>query len=577
MLRFARSCALSRRADPTGPPDRTPSPTAQELLDEPRHAHRGGPGRPGQPARGRGRGVRRLQKTVVLSVDGEQRTIHTYARTVGDVLEHEKLDGRRARHRRARARATRRSTGELRLDAPRPRARAQHRRQRPVRCGPPRRTSTRRSASSACTPPTRTCRCRARAASRSQGVDVTVRTPHRVTVLVDGKRITHTSTAATVARPAARGAASRSARATSSSPATDRVPARRRHRSPWRASPASGSSQQVADPVQDGPPRRPDHVRGRPRASSAPGEPGLVVQDVRRHLRRRQGRRAQARSRSQAQGEAGHARSCAYGTRKAPPPAGGVLGCPSTGGAELGGARALRVRRPPARGRRRRAVLRALPVRPRHVARSSAARAARSTRRRASRPRARSCSTRPRARSRGRSAAATCDRARVTELHARDAAPDRATPRLLGAADVRALAAELGVRPTKTARPELRPRRQHRAPHRAGRRASGRDDVVRRGRARARLADARPARRRRAASSPSRSTRCSPRRCRAPSPSARPTLADRLEVVHADALRGRRRCPARRRPRWSRTCRTTSRCRCCCTCSRRCRRCSACW
>ena len=30
---------------------------------------------------------------------------------------------------------------------------------------------------------------------------------------------------------------------------------------------------------------------------------------------------------------------------------------------------------------------------------------------------------------------------------------------------------------------------------------------------------------------------------------------------------GSTRCPARRPPRWSRTCRTTSRCRCCCTCS----------
>ena len=28
-----------------------------------------------------------LQKTVTLSVDGEQRTVHTYARTVGDVLD----------------------------------------------------------------------------------------------------------------------------------------------------------------------------------------------------------------------------------------------------------------------------------------------------------------------------------------------------------------------------------------------------------------------------------------------------------------------------------------------------------
>ena len=46
----------------------------------------------------------------------------------------------------------------------------------------------------------------------------------------------------------------------------------------------------------------------------------------------------------------------------------------------------------------------------------------------------------------------------------------------------------------------------------------------------------------------------------------------------ADALRVRAAdLPARRRPRWSRTCRTTSACRWCCTCWPSCRRCGAGW
>ena len=63
--------------------------------------------------------------------------------------------------------------------------------------------------------------------------------------------------------------------------------------------------------------------------------------------------------------------------------------------------------------------------------------------------------------------------------------------------------------------------------------------------------------------------RCCPRR----SPTYAPDQADRFEVVLADALRVDASCPARRRPRWSPTCPTTSRCRCCCTCSRCCPRC----
>jgi 16S rRNA (adenine1518-N6/adenine1519-N6)-dimethyltransferase len=46
----------------------------------------------------------------------------------------------------------------------------------------------------------------------------------------------------------------------------------------------------------------------------------------------------------------------------------------------------------------------------------------------------------------------------------------------------------------------------------------------------------------------------------------RPGPGRPFEVVQADALRVDDRARAPRRPRWSRTCPTTSRCRCCCTC-----------
>ena len=48
-----------------------------------------------------------------------------------------------------------------------------------------------------------------------------------------------------------------------------------------------------------------------------------------------------------------------------------------------------------------------------------------------------------------------------------------------------------------------------------------------------------------------------------------PGRADRFALVHSDAHAGHGAARARRRPRWSRTCRTTSPCRCCCTCSTR--------
>ena len=82
--------------------------------------------------------------------------------------------------------------------------------------------------------------------------------------------------------------------------------------------------------------------------------------------------------------------------------------------------------------------------------------------------------------------------------------------------------------------PELRRRRQHGAPHRPGRRGGPDDIVVEVGPGLGSLTLALLPRS--TASSPSRSTRCSPRRSRRPSRRAAPTLADRLEVVHADAL-----------------------------------------
>ena len=54
-----------------------------------------------------------------------------------------------------------------------------------------------------------------------------------------------------------------------------------------------------------------------------------------------------------------------------------------------------------------------------------------------------------------------------------------------------------------------------------------------------------------------------------------PDRADRLTVLTADALTltaADLGDPAARRPRWWRTCRTTSPCRCCCTCWPYCRR-----
>ncbi len=144
-----------------------------------------------------------------------------------------------------------------------------------------------------------------------------------------------------------------------------------------------------------------------------------------------------------------------------------------------------------------------------------------------------------------------------------------AGPRFLGPAEVRPLAAALGLRPTKQRGQNFvidanTVRRIVRDAGVDGRRRGAR------GRPGARLADPGPARRSRVGSSRSRSTPRSPAALPATVAAYAPGQADRFEVVRGRRAAGRRRCPARRRPRWSRTCPTTSPCRCCCTCWRCC-------
>ena len=122
---------------------------------------------------------------------------------------------------------------------------------------------------------------------------------------------------------------------------------------------------------------------------------------------------------------------------------------------------------------------------------------------------------------------------------------------------------------------ELPARPEHDPPDRADRRPGpGRRRA--RGRARARLADPRPARRGRAGDR----GRGRPGAGRGAAGDGRRPAAGPGRRAHG---RGRGRapaattCPTRSRPRWSRTCRTTSRCRWCCTCCRCCRRCAPGW
>lgn len=138
-----------------------------------------------------------LQKTVVLSVDGQERTIHTYARTVADVLEREKL-----------------AVGVHDTIVPAENASLASGDYVALRRGRELVLSIDGESRSAWTTAQDVDEALSQlglhstdayvSVSRSgriplQGVDVTIRTPHQVTVLVDGKRVPHTSTAPTVA------------------------------------------------------------------------------------------------------------------------------------------------------------------------------------------------------------------------------------------------------------------------------------------------------------------------------------------------------------------------------------------
>ena len=106
---------------------------------------------------------------------------------------------------------------------------------------------------------------------------------------------------------------------------------------------------------------------------------------------------------------------------------------------------------------------------------------------------------------------------------------------LLGAAEIRALAGAARHPADQAVGAELRRRRQHGAAHRAGGRASAPATPSSRwapGWARSPW----PCCRSSTGWSPSRSTRCSPRRCPSTVAAHAPALADRLEVVPADAL-----------------------------------------
>jgi len=137
-----------------------------------------------------------LQKTVVLSVDGQEKTIHTYARTVSDVLERENIDVD-AHDTVVPAQNVSIDSGDyVSLRRGRELVLSIDGTTRPV-------WTTAQDVDEALGQLGLHATDAYVSVSRSgriplQGVDVTIRTPHRVTVLVDGRRITHTSTAATV-------------------------------------------------------------------------------------------------------------------------------------------------------------------------------------------------------------------------------------------------------------------------------------------------------------------------------------------------------------------------------------------
>ena len=348
-----------------------------------------------------------LQKTVVLSVDGQQRTVHTYARTVGDVLEHEKVavaehdtvvpSQRRARSASGSYVSMRRGRElVLSIDGA----------TRPV-------WTTAQDVNEALGQLGLHATDAYVSVSRSgriplQGVDVTIRTPHRVTVLVDGKRIiAHLDRADGRRRCCARPKVTVGAR--------DIVSRRRRSctRSTATPSPSSRVSgkrlvEQVAIPFKTI--RAPTRTCTRAtRTVKREGEPGLVVKTY--DVTYVDGKVSARKLVTTKKKEKPVTKIVVYGTQEACRQRRGAARQPAVRRrAELGRAREVRVRRPPERGRRRRAVLRALPVRPRHLARVGAAPATRSTRLAGRADHAREDALqRPRPRSPGRSAASTSD------------------------------------------------------------------------------------------------------------------------------------------------------------------------
>ena len=485
-------------------------------------------------------------------VDGQSRDGPHLARTVGDVLD-ERGHRRRRRARRGRARPRRGlSDGEsivvrhgrpvvLTVDGER-RDRLDdraHRRRGPRRARPPLRRRV-------------PLRLALAAASAASGLALDVRTPHHVTVLADGKRHAVTTTAPTVRDRARRGRRP-AARPRPASPPTS--PGRR---SPSRSCASPGST---ASGSARSEPIRLDRVERKSRRALQ-GQTKVAEAGQGRH--RRTGRfevtyrRRQARLAPDWSSRAGHrAKPVTEVVPSAPSPSGRDARADGTDGAELGCARQVRDRRQPARRQPRRDLLRALPVRPEHVARPSAARAYPiDATRRPSRP---TGAQDPLQRTAAPAPWPVCGA--PADLHAEARVdPGRAdpAPRCSAPAEVRELAAALGVRPTKQLGQNFvidanTVRRIVRTADVAA------DDVVVEvgpglGSLTLGLLPRSPR------SSPSRSTRCSPARCRGTVADRAPACADRLDRRARRRAAGRRGCPARRRPRWSRTCRTTSRC-----------------
>lgn len=264
-----------------------------------------------------------MQKSVVISVDGEQRTVHAYARTVADLLEHEGLEVA-DRDVVVPSMDTRVSSGSY--------VSVGRAKQLDVTVDGQTRTvwTTAADTDEALTQLGLRATDAYVAVSRSgrlplQGVGVTVRTPHRVTLLVDGKRTVHTTTAADVAQVLRE----------------TRVPLRKDDIiSPAPTSyPLDGTTitvsrvsgkrvvQQVAIPFTTV--RRPDpNLYKGQTVVRRPGDPGLVVRTY--DVTYVNGKLSERRLLKSTKKDTPNRKVVAYGTRTVP--AGGVVDIPSSGG-----------------------------------------------------------------------------------------------------------------------------------------------------------------------------------------------------------------------------------------------------